>query len=93
MGDSSSSNSERRHLLPILTKRSTDVSIRSSKLDPIPLKEIKHSPQEGFVLPPSRSVSDRNPNLQRRAFGKYLKLDDDAMNHLEFLLQVDQKRA
>jgi hypothetical protein len=31
------SNPERRHLRPILTKRSTDVSIRSNKLDPINL--------------------------------------------------------
>ena len=93
MDDSSSSNPERRHLLPALTKRSTDVSIRSNKLDPIPLKEIKQAPQEGFLLPPSRSTSNNNPNLHPRAFGKYLKLDADALNHFEFLLQLDQMRT
>jgi hypothetical protein len=36
--DSSSNNPERRYVLPNLSKRSTDVSIRSGKLEPIPLK-------------------------------------------------------
>lgn len=86
MDDSVSNNPERKYALPILSKRSTDISIRSGKLDPLPqaspLKEIKQSAvHEGFILPPSRSISDKTQNLHRRAFGKYLKLDDEAMKH------------
>lgn len=62
-----SNNPERKQLQPILTKRSTDTSIRSNKLDPInlpmlsPLKELKKSTiQIGTTMPPSRSVSDKS---------------------------------
>jgi hypothetical protein len=33
-------------------------------------------------MPPSRSISDKSENLHRRVFGKYLKLDSEAMRHL-----------
>lgn len=40
--DSSASiNPERKQLLPVLTKRSTDLSIRSGKLDPIAPSPLK----------------------------------------------------
>ncbi len=62
-----SNNPERKQLQPILTKRSTDTSIRSHKLEPInlpmlsPLKELKKSTlQISSMQPPSRSVSDKS---------------------------------
>ena len=51
-----------------------------------PDKSSEHSgpttPSLSLHIPPSRSISDKSENLHRRAFGKYLKLDDEAMKHL-----------
>ena len=47
----------------------------------------------GLNMPPSRSISDRSQNLHRRVFGKYLKLDEQAMRHLQFLQQLNKNRG
>lgn len=67
INDLINNNPERRQLQPIMTKRSTDTSIRSNKLEPInlpilsPMKELKKSTGLiGATLPPSRSVSDKS---------------------------------
>lgn len=81
-------DSVRKQLYPGLAKRSTDVSIRSHKLEPInmpissPLKEIKQSIVDmAPIIPPSRSITNRSETYRHRGFGKYLKLDGDAMQH------------
>ena len=35
--------------------------------------------KDSSVKPPSRPISDKSENIQRRIFGKYLKLDEEAM--------------
>jgi hypothetical protein len=51
------------------------------------LPPINQSPgnmnrKDNSEKPLSRPISDRSEQLQRRVFGKYLKLDEEAMKHL-----------
>ena len=48
--------------------------------------------KDSSVKPPSRPISDKSENIQRRIFGKYLKLDEEAMKHLEYLQEMDKDR-
>jgi hypothetical protein len=73
---------ERRQMLPSLGRRGTNPNILA-KAEPLPLLYSPMIPPKDAnkPIPPSRSTSDKSEYLHRRAFGKYLKLDDEAMRH------------
>lgn len=85
------SNPEGKH--PHLSKRSTRGRLTPSKVDFLPSLYSPAQLERKDPLPPSRSISDKSEPLQRRVFGKYLKLDDEAQRHFEFLVGLDKRKA
>lgn len=78
-------NPESKRRTPILPKISTNVELPSTG-------KIGSSVGRREGMPPSRSISEITPGMEKRHFGKYLQLNEEGMRHFEFLLDLEQRR-